>query len=113
MKKEIKKVADELLEKGKKVFINEKEELFTDEGLARLSKCKYKEYTGKDISFEDKTTDSKTELPKVKNYFKMKEDELLQLLIDKGIDAGEAKTQKEYAKLLTDFDKTELEKAGE
>lgn len=50
MNQEVKKIADDLISKGKRVFVNEKEELFTEESLAQLSKSKFTEYTNSKVT---------------------------------------------------------------
>ncbi len=94
MDKELKKIANKLIKKGKKVFINNKKELFTQENLAKASKSPYREYTNTSIK--------NSEIP-LKNY-NLDNEALIELIKERGLNVGDAKVKKEFIAILKEDD---------
>lgn len=103
MEKEIKKVADQLLAKGEKVFVNEKDELFTSENLAKLSGSKYSEYKGSKSADTGKYEETGASGKNAKKPFnKMNATELKAECAEREINIPDGSTNADMVKLIED-----------
>lgn len=107
MNKELQELANKLLSKGKRVFINEKNELFTEENLAKNGGSPYKEYFNPKLG--------NTPAPEAKKSYAQENNEtLIEMINERGLELGEAKVKKDFVAILEadDLKKAE-EKTGE
>jgi hypothetical protein len=117
MNKETQSIADKLLKKGQKVFVNEAGELFTQENLAKVSGSSYKEYHNPKFSMVDENKSGAgspaSEIQK-KNYSQENNETLIKTIEERGLELGEAKVKKDFVAILEadDLKKSEANPTG-